>query len=670
MRALAILLLSSTLLAAAAGKVVRAAGEADERVGPVRTNQQGIHFKAPATKKEWEARKAEVRQRVLTACGLQPMPQKTALNPQVYGRLERDGYTVEKVVLETMPGFYLTGNLYRPAGKQGPFPGILNPHGHWETGRFNEAIQARCVGQARMGAVAFSYDMVGYGDLKEFGHTFKDDELTSLGISLNGLQLWNSIRALDWLASLPDVDTSRLACTGESGGGTQTFELCAVDDRIAVAAPVCMVSDWFQGGCECENAPNLRVGTDNMEIAACFAPKPQILIGATGDWTSKLMEKVAPPIRDVYKLYGQEGNFAAVIHTAPHNYNRKSRESVYTFLRQTLWGEKVTDTVVEAPFTPEKEATLSVWDAEHHRPEKALDPERMKSFLRGQVESQVAAYKPTSSRQWREARATLRAGWNTLLGCSLPKPAAVTAQSGDTGTNEQFDYRIEHLSLARTGQPGRIPAVLLVRGPKPVKRLRELSVVIHPRGAAGLMNADGTPGLLLAGLLRKREPVLIPDVFLGGNADAARRQESTYYSTYNKTLTAERVQDILDSVAYARTRAEAVNLAGVERAGVWVLLARPFAGELRRTAAEAAWDWPAATAPSDEMWLPGEGRYGGVKAAAALCTGSEPLFLYNFGNGFDVTWAQAAQKYAPGDELKLSNKPVTPDALAAWLAEG
>src|SRR5262249_8570815 len=143
-----------------------------------------------------------------------------------------------------------------------------------------------------------------------------------LGLNLTGLQLWDSIRALDFLTSLPDVDPARIACTGESGGGTQTFLLCAVDDRVQVAAPVCMVSQGFQGGCACENSPSLRLDTDNVEIAACFAPKPMILVGATGDWTSKLMTDVYPVVRATYRLLGREENVTAAIFEAPHNYNK------------------------------------------------------------------------------------------------------------------------------------------------------------------------------------------------------------------------------------------------------------------------------------------------------------------------------------------------------------
>ena len=102
----------------------------------------------------------------------------------------------------------------------------------------------------------------------EIKHEFSNDQLNRWGLNLVGFQTFNTIRSLDWLESLPDVDSARLGCTGESGGGTQTFLLNAVDDRIATAAPVVMISEGFQGGCVCENASGMRVGTDNVEIGA------------------------------------------------------------------------------------------------------------------------------------------------------------------------------------------------------------------------------------------------------------------------------------------------------------------------------------------------------------------------------------------------------------------
>src|SRR5688500_9452696 len=158
--------------------------------------------------------------------------------------------------------------------------------------------------------VAFSYDMVGYNDTAQVSHKFASDPTNQLwNISLMGLQTWNSIRALDFLESLSDVDKSRLACTGESGGGTQTFILGAIDKRLAAQAPIVMVSHSMQGGCLCENAPGLRVDYSNMEIAAAPAPRPQIIVAATGDWTKKTMEVEGPAIEKIYGLFRAKDRF-------------------------------------------------------------------------------------------------------------------------------------------------------------------------------------------------------------------------------------------------------------------------------------------------------------------------------------------------------------------------
>ncbi len=242
---------------------------------------------------------------MLVAAGLWPMPAKTGGEPVIHGRVDRDGYTVEKVILETYPGLYLTGNLYRPLGRVGKLPAVLSPHGHWSQGRFYDAgskevrqqivqgaerfeisgrypLQARCVQLARMGCVVFHYDMVGYADSRQLAHRagiratmndpqrwgFFSPQAEARLQTIFGLQTYNSIRALDFLCGLPEVDPTRVAVTGASGGGTQTFILCAIDPRPAAAFPAVMVSTAMQGGCTCENASYLRIDTGNVELAA------------------------------------------------------------------------------------------------------------------------------------------------------------------------------------------------------------------------------------------------------------------------------------------------------------------------------------------------------------------------------------------------------------------
>src|SRR6266545_1136369 len=193
----------------------------------------------------WQRRAAHVKDQVLFAAGLLPFPEKPPLNPIVTGTHHFDGFTVENVAFESFPGFFCTGNLYKPANPADPrkIPLVLTPHGHWQEGRFAQrdtgSIPARCINFARQGYYAFAPDMVGYNDSRQIGghRTFDSEALGLWGLGSLGLQLWNNIRALDYLLTLPGADHDRIACTGESGGATQTYLLAAVDDRVKFSAP-------------------------------------------------------------------------------------------------------------------------------------------------------------------------------------------------------------------------------------------------------------------------------------------------------------------------------------------------------------------------------------------------------------------------------------------------
>jgi hypothetical protein len=312
----------------------------------------------------WAPRAAYIRRHILSSAGLVPMPEKTPLRPVVFDEVTHPDYVVSKVYFESLPGFFVTGNLYRPAG-EGPFPAILSPHGHWANGRLeNTAVNSgpgRAIGLARQGFVVFTHDMIGYNDSRQLPHTFGGRRENLWGLSLSGLQLWNSIRALDFLETLPYVRRGGFGVTGESGGGTQTFLLAAVDDRVAVAAPVNMISLHMQGGCLCENLPGLRLDTTNVEIAASIAPRPLLMVSATGDWTAETLEVEYPAVRGIYELFDAAPRVHAIRVNAEHNYNKESREAMYAWMARWMQDAPADARRAERSFESDKLTDLLVF---------------------------------------------------------------------------------------------------------------------------------------------------------------------------------------------------------------------------------------------------------------------------------------------------------------------
>jgi dienelactone hydrolase len=547
------------------------------------------HFRMPEyrTLSEWEARRRDLRDQILFAAGLEPMPPKPPLRAEVFGRITQKDYSIDKVLLETRPGYWLGGNLYRPVGRAGKFPAVASPHGHWNYGRLEHgdlgSIPARCINLARQGYIVFAYDMVGYNDTIQTPHAFggKIEQLWNFGPL--GLQLWNSIRVVDYLASLDEVDAARIGATGASGGGTQTFLLTAVDERVKFSAPVNMISAIMQGGSPCENAPGLRTGAFNVEFGAMMAPRPLLMVSATGDWTKNTLEEEFPAIKRIYELYGKAEMVEAVRIQAPHNYNRASREAMYRFFAKHALGDTDTAKYEERGIRPEK---LQDMLALHNRalPAGALNYEGLLGQWQQWVRQQTVAVTDPEERR-RLLRLAIGASW----------PGRVIDK-----------VEGESIVISRPTVRDRVPGVWM-----PGKG--RAALVIHPDGANAAKSSPRVRELTSAG-----RPVLLIDAFQTGSAVTQRNRSHGHFLTFNRSDDQLRVQDILTALRWLESKGSGpVDLIGLGRAAVWCHFAAALAPGKAKL--DAGTNFQGTDQEFiDQFFVPGIRRAGGWAAAKAL----------------------------------------------------
>ncbi len=568
------------------------------------------------------------------ALGIWPTPTKTPLNAVVHGLQDHGNYTIEKVYFESLPGFYVTGNLYRPKGFEGQHPAVISPHGHFQDGRFGDQgrdhvrreimvgaerfevggrnpIQARCVQLARMGCVVFNYDMIGYCDSVQLSfdlaHRFArqrpelnrpeewglfSPQAESMLQSVMGLQAWNSIRALDWISQLPNVDPDRIAVTGASGGGTQTFILGAIDPRPAVLVPAVMVSTAMQGGCTCENASLLRINTGNIEFAALIAPRP-LCLTAANDWTREMPTKGFPELKEQYERLGagDQIELHPLLHFG-HNYNYVSREVMYQFLNHHLQ-LGLAEPVIEEDYPRLTRSELSVWDDDHPQPETGLETEiRLLKTWAADTKQQLLKARPHDIATLQEYRDVVAPALDVVLGRRLTDVGAVEFDQRD---KSQWDGGwlitglLRHRPLDQ--DPGRpeqhevLPIAFLVpegwdAGP--------VAIWLDPDGKDGLFEG-GQPREEVRRLVAGGVAVIGVDLMEQGELmtgvrplTETRRVENTreaaaYTCGYNTSLFAQRVQDVLTVIRFAtdhpRTPSQ-IWLVGLEGAGPWAAAAR------------------------------------------------------------------------------------------------
>ncbi len=677
-------------------------------------------FTPPESAAAWDERSAEVRRQVLVAAGLWPMPQRPIPHGRVLRRVEGDGYTVEAVQLESFPGHLVTGSLYRPAAETDTKrAAVLCPYGHWPDGRFNAfkdesladqikagaeryerggraPLQARCVTLARMGCVVFLYDMLGYGDSRQISlqaihapgeeTVLTDDNAwgfysTQAELRMQGplgVQTYNSLCALDWLQSLPDVDPNRIGVTGGSSGATQTLMLCAVDDRPAVAFPVVMVSTAMQGGCGCENACCLRLGTSNVEFAALMAPRP-LGMASADDWTRNTANDGFPELQRLYAMLGVPDR---VMHASliqfPHNYNYASRAAMYPWLDRWL-GLEAGAGVVEIDFEPVTPAEIrSVPAIDDAAVDRGYEVALMKTIEAKSAEA-LAKLMPTDASTLRDYKDAIGKALHVLLDGAENALEGSDANALDATKAE--GHSVITLSIANSDAGIELPA--LARLPRDVQTI---AIVASGAGKSAIGPADAPPTDLAAALLKSGFGVVGVDLFAQGDLapDAGpltempvvpdQRPVASLTYGYNRTAVAHRASDLLATIAAARKLQPSVKnvvvvvepdatpyaVAALALAGAAVDAALMDTGGFR-FAGLRSW--------RDPQFLPGAVKYGDVPGLLALGA-PRPVILIS--EPADDTPSLATQAYAAAgasERLVRLGPEATVESAVRELAE-
>jgi dienelactone hydrolase len=677
----ALQVLSTLAVAAAAGpETVRSAeGPArvlppgqlpdDVRLGALKDLNGYFPWEPSPNVAAWNARSADVRRRILVACGLWPMPTRPRVEPIFTKKVERPGYTVEGVVFESHAGLYVTGSLYRPTDGTGPRPGVLCPHGHWANGRFHDhgadkivteletkaeefavggrhPLQARCVHLARMGCTVFLYDMLGYGDNHilpfELIHGFAKQQPERSAIDqwglfsaqaelrcLNpvGLQTWNSIRVLDFFEQLPDVDPKRIGVTGASGGGTQTFLLGAIDPRPMAFFPAVMVSTAMQGGCTCENASLLRVDTGNIEFAALLAPRRLGLTGAN-DWTKEIETKGLPQLHQHYAMLGAAENVSGKYQNFEHNYNHPSRRMMYEMFRETFGLTDVS--VEEEDFIPLTKEEATVWTAEHPMPTPDYAAERqiVQSFA-DEFAAHLLMLAPSDPETFARYKEIFSGGWETLIGRSR-------ANVGDVETTltqeaEVASYGLQSGTIRNVTHHEALPYMSLI----PKDWNRQIVLWMSDSGKGALLDGAGKPTSVVQGLLDRGFVVAAADFLYQGeflsdgeSMTEARRVNNPreflgYTLGYNHALCAQRMHDAMTLVHAAKQHASQPTQVHVVGVGMGAIYGAAAVAMLGTAVSQLVLDpgqfrFAEITEIRDPRMLPGAVRYGDVTGLLSL----------------------------------------------------
>jgi dienelactone hydrolase len=410
--------------------------------------------KPPATAEEWARRRAELRKNLLAAWGGFPET-PCPLDPKKLGELKRDGYTVEKLVFQTRPGVWMTANAYMPH-RSGKLPAILMVHGHWRGAKQDPVVQARCIGAAKLGFFVLCVDAFGAGErgvgtaLGEYHGDMTAAALLPVGLPLAGLQVYENMRAVDYLLTRPEVDGTKLGITGASGGGNQTMYAGAFDERFKAVVPVCSVGNYqaYLGPacCMCEVVPGALKFTEEGDVLGLVAPRALMVVNATKDASQFSVGEARKSVAragTVFELLGKPGNLKHAIFESPHDYSKAMREAMYGWMTLHLKGEGNGDPIPEPAILTEKPEDLRCYPGDT-RPKDYVTIPR---FAAAEARKLLAAKpQPATADDWAKQAEVMR---KNLVEKSLGGFPNVKPERATTGIGLG-----QHLYNSFTPEPG------------------------------------------------------------------------------------------------------------------------------------------------------------------------------------------------------------------------
>jgi len=447
------------------------------------------------TGEKFQAHRRGLRQRLLTCAGLRPLPKRIDLDPHSSPAIEHEWCTITRVYYQLWPNVYSNGLLFMPKKfVDRPAPAVLCPHGHWRNGNAHAEVQRRCLVLAKMGYVTFSPSQNHYED-------------PALGISNQTLMIWNNIRGLDYLQSLPQIDGKRIGCAGASGGGLQTQMLVAVDDRVKAASICGMTCDYREitfparNHCKCNHFPNIMRYTDEPEISTLGLPAPVQYL-TMNDWTRSFEKNNYPTIRRLYEANGLKGRTDCKYWPTPHSYDKPKRERMYWWMEKWLRGKDRGGAVTEGEVKPPSvEALLKLKTP-------VPNDKGLAHISRVHAKVQYVAPEITDRKEWEAYRRKMLGALGELLGTPLPPEGAVKL----VGTEKRDGLVIERL-LCPSEAGISVPTLVLRPDGRTSKKLPAV-IIYNDRGKAAAMAAEGNDSP--EAMARGGRVVVLPDVRFAG----------------------------------------------------------------------------------------------------------------------------------------------------------